>query len=329
MPNTIQNLTLSHIGLTALPINFWQVTNSITFDGVKNLEFLPDLQAAGLPDQPLKLNILNSSLQTLPRTMTRRKIEALDLTGSAQIKTLPANLAIQIKDGTIQILNLTGTNVYPAYQRNIVLNDQVRQLFGEYDPLKPHELFDHRSSVITQIPQQQVPTRVSCNKALSLTYTLILVLGITIPLGLLFMVLEQYFWQKNRKTITDKSLFWTSYLTGSLLVSLGIHEANMTAQSTPQIIPEKNVDFRAGDTIFDVYNLLTRQGRELIDQGVYDWDRLWIQIFEQKDSYSFNVPEPLMEFINMVMNGLCTVNSKGALVKISSDSCNTWAANLI
>lgn len=304
LPNTIQNLTLSNIGLTDLPSNFWQITNSITLDGVNNLEFLPDLPAAGLPDQPLKLNIINASLQALPRTITRRKIEVLDLTGSAQIKTLPANLATQIKDGTIQTLNLTGTGVYAAYQRNIVLNEQVRQLFGEYDPSKPHELFDHRSSIVTHGSQQEVSHPASCNKALSLTYALILVLGITVPLGLLFMVFEQYFGSKNRKTITDKSLFWTSYLTGSLLVSLGIHEANMTAQSAPQIIPEKDVDFSAGDTIFDVNALLMRKGRELIDQGVYDWDRLWIQIFEQKDSYSFNVPEPLTEFINMFMNGL-------------------------
>lgn len=303
LPSTIQNLTLSHVGLKDIPNGFWHVTNSITLDNINNLEFLPDLPAAGLPDQPLKLNILNSSLQALPRTITRRKIEVLDLTGSAQIKTLPANLATQIKDGTIQTLNLTGTGVYAPYQRNLVLNEQVRLLFGEYDPQKPHELFDHRSSVVTQVPQE-VSAPIYCNRALSLTYTLILVLGITIPLGLLFMVFEHYFWQKNRRTITDKSLFWTSYLTGSLLVSLGIHEGNMTAQSAPRIVSEKDIDFNAGDTIFDVYALVTRKGRELIDQGVYDWDRLWIQIFEQTDTYSFSVPEPLVEFINMFMSSL-------------------------
>ncbi|MEK7654647.1 MAG: hypothetical protein AAB323_00100 [Pseudomonadota bacterium] len=303
VPNTIQNLTLSHIGLIDLPHGFWSVTNSITLDGVNNLTVLPDLQAAGLPDQPLKLSILNSSLETLPRTITRRKIEVLDLTGCNQIKTLPANLATQIKDGTIQTLNLTGTSVYPAYQRNLVLNEQVRQLFGEYDPQKPHELFDHRSSVVTQVPQTLQPTA-CCNKSLSLVYTLILVLGITIPLGLLFMVFEQYFWQKNRRTMTDRSVFWASYLTGSLLVSLGIHESQIIAQSMPQSIPEKETDFNSGDTIFDVYNLLNRQGRELIDQGVYDWDRLWIQIFQQPDTYSSSVPEPLVEFVNMFMASL-------------------------
>lgn len=303
LPNTIQNLTLSHIGLIDVPHGFWSVTNSITLDGVNNLAVLPDLQAAGLPDQPLKLSILNSSLEALPRTITRRKIEVLDLTGCGQIKTLPANLATQIKDSTIQTLNLTGTSVYPAYQRNLVLNEQVRQLFGEYDPQKPHELFDHRSSVVTQVPQG-LPKAACANRSLSLVYTLILVLGITIPLGLLFMVFEQYFWQKNRRTMTDRSVFWASYLTGSLLVSLGIHESQMIAQSVPQSIPEKEADFDSGDTIFDVYALLTRQGRELIDQGVYDWDRLWIQIFQQTDTYSFSVPEPLIEFINMFMASL-------------------------
>lgn len=303
LPNTIQNLTLSHVGLIDLPGGFWLVTDSITFDSVNNLEFMPDLPAAGLPDQPLKLSILNSSIEALPRTITRRKIGVLDLTGCAQIKTLPANLASQIKDGTIQTLNLTGTSVYPAYQRNLVLNDQVRQLFGEYDPQKPHELFDHRSSVVTQIPQT-LSTATCYNQSLSLVYTLILVLGITIPLGLLFMVFEQYFWHKDRKSITDKSSFWLSYLTGSLLVSAGVFHSNINAQSVPQTVVEKEIDFDAGDTIFDVYQLLVKQGREVLDQGVYDWDRLWIQIFEQPDTYSFSVPQPLIEFINMFMASL-------------------------
>ena len=303
LSNTIRNLTVSGIALTDLPDGFWCVTDSIKLDGVSNFEFFPDLKAAGLPETPLRVYILNSSVQALPRTITRRKIEVLDLTGSSQIKSLPSNLAAQIKDGTIKTLNLTGTSVWPVYQRNLVLTEEVRSLFGDYDPQKPHELFDHRSSVVTQIPQNP-STSVCCNRTLCLTYTLILVLGITIPLGLLFMVFEHYIWNKNRKTYTDKPLFWASYLTGSVLVSMGIHKSNVIAQSVPLGSFQKEVNFSSGDTILDVYALLTRQGRELLDEGVYDWDRLWIQIFEQKDTYSFSVPEPLIEFMTMFMGGL-------------------------
>jgi len=304
LPRSIQHLTLSHVSLKDLPDSFWHVTDSITLDNVKHLEFLPDLPAAGLPEQPLKLTILNSVLQALPRTITRRRIQTLDLTGCAHIKSLSANLATQIKDGTIQTLNLTGTNVWTTYQRNFVFNDEVRKLFGEYDPQKPHELFDHRSNLITSISPVASIFPFQHNRATSLVYTLILVLGITIPLGLLFMLFENYLWDKNHETVTDKLPFWLSYLTGSFLMSVAISHSNMSACTTPQPSSEKVIDFASGDTIFDVQALLMKQGRELLDHGVYDWDRLWIQIFEQPDAYSFEVPEPLIKFIAMFMDGL-------------------------
>ena len=304
LPHSIKNLTLANISLKNLPHGFWSVEETITLDSLHGLEFLPDLPAAGLSDRPLKLSILNSSVQVLPRTITRRKIEALDLTGSVQIKSLPSNLSAQIKDGTIQTLNLTGTTVWPTYQRNFVFTEEVRKLFGEYDPQKPHELFDHRSNLITSTPVQDHALSVHHNRTLSLIYTLVLVLGVTIPLGLFFMVFERYFWNKDHEMVTDRASFWASYLAGSLLMSGAIFHGNMSAQTQPQVLCEEDIDFDAGDTILDVQALLMRQGRELLGQGIYDWDRLWIQIFQQSDPYSFKVPDALVEFINMFMDGL-------------------------
>ncbi len=300
LPQATRTITFHAIGIRSLPQGFWNTTDKIVLNNVHGLELLPDLPVSGLPETPLSLNIINSSVAILPRSITRRQIACLDLTGSKNIKKIPSTLATQIKNGIVQTLNLTGTSVWTNYQRNFVFNEQVRQLFGTYDPQQPHELFDHRSSVIAN---QDLPHLI-CKPTPQLFFILLLVMGVTVPLGLLFMVVENLFFSKDRKTITDTPLFWASYITGSLLVAFGIYKHLEFVNSIPIAFPEPDIDFDAGDTIFDVYNLIQKSGRQQIDLCIYDWDSIWVQIFEQNDSYSFQVPETLIEFITIFIDSL-------------------------